>query len=93
MRLASSGREYAKWTIVAPAPATLSASFDSGVTWLTMERPTVSEARILVAGPEAESNPAGTAVLKSGRNSVLIRVADSPELSVRDAGSITVFNV
>jgi len=46
--------------------------------------------RVLIAGPDAADNPVGTVVLALGRHFALIRAVDSPEVIVRDAGTIDV---
>lgn len=90
MRIASNGREYAKWAVTAPVSTALDVTFD-GFTWYPLQRPADNEARILVAGPDTQSNPAGTVVLSPGFNSASIRLVSSPEMVVRPAGDIYVF--
>lgn len=90
MKLDPAGREYATWSVNAPAGTALEASFDNGTTWHAMERPTEGTARILVAGPQASDNPAGTAVLTRSGHTVIIRLTDTPETVIRDAGTIYV---
>lgn len=90
MNLATSGREYAHFPVALAATTALSASFDGGVTWAVMERPSDTEARVLVAGPEATSNPVGTVVLQAGRNPALIRLTAGQESVIRPAGGIFV---
>lgn len=90
MRIASNGREYAKWAVTAPESVALDVTFD-GVIWYPLERPADDQARLLVAGPDAISNPAGTVVLAPGFNSASIRLVSSPESVVRAAGTIYVF--
>lgn len=89
MKLHISGREYATFTVTAPTDAALSVSFDAGVTWHPMERPTATTARILIAGPLASDNPAGTVVVPRGGSAAVVRLTDSPEQVVRDAGTIS----
>lgn len=89
MKLHTSGREYVKYTVNAPAGAALSISFDDGAVWYPMERPSETTARIMVAGPVATGNPEGTVVLPRGGSSAIIRLTDSPEVVVRDAGIIS----
>lgn len=90
VKLPKAGREYAKWVVNAPQNTALSVSFDNGTTWHELERPADTEARILVAGPQATDNPAGTVVLTTGRNLAMTRLTDTPEVIIRDAGSIDV---
>lgn len=90
MRIASNGREYAKWGVTANQSVPLDVSFD-GTTWYPLERPADGEARVLVAGPDAVTNPAGTVVLQAGFNSASIRLVSTPETVVRSAGLIYVF--
>lgn len=90
MRLSTIGREYARFTVAVPATTPLDVTFDGGTTWVAMERPSNTEARVLVAGPNAVNNPVGTVVLPAGRNPVHIRLVASSENVVRTAGSIYV---
>lgn len=91
MRLASTGREYARFTVSAPAALPLDVSVDGGLTWAAMERPSDTEARVLVAGPASLDNPAGTVMLAAGLNPVLVRLASTPEVVIRPAGVIHVY--
>lgn len=90
MRINSDGREYATWTVSgADADTTLSVSFDGGTVWNDLPL-TGSTAKILVAGPDATANPAGTVVLTTGRNVATIRATDNPEVVIRGGGVIDV---
>lgn len=90
MKLSTIGREYAHFTVSVSQATALTVSFDNGTTWTAMERPSNTEARVLVAGPSATGNPVGTVALAAGRNAVLIRLVASSESVVRAAGSIFV---
>ena len=90
MTITARGREYASWTVTGISDVTgLEAQFDLG-TWGPMERPTIGTCRVLVAGPLALVNPPDTIVLSVARHTVAIRATDTPEIVIRDAGSITV---
>jgi hypothetical protein len=92
MRLSASGREYATLPVGgALADVDLDVSFDGGTTWHRADRPSDSAARVLVAGPTATGNPPGTAVLRMGRNPLAVRLSSSPEVVIREAGTIYVF--
>lgn len=91
MDIDRTGREWARWPIVAAPPdRQLEVSFDGGATWTPMERVDATTVRVLVAGPAADDNPDGTAVLVLGRNVATVRVTAAPEILVREAGIITV---
>lgn len=90
MELDRRGREYATWPTDAPTDLPLEVTFD-GVAWFATERPEDTELRVLVAGPDATSNPDGTVVLSLGENRATFRGVDSPEVVVRRAGSIFVY--
>lgn len=91
MQIKSAGREFATWTITASEPVTaLEVSFDAGATWIAMTTIDATTFQILVAGPDADSNPIGTVVLALGLNFAQIRVIDNPEIIIRDAGTINV---
>lgn len=47
-------------------------------------------ARILVAGPDATSNPIDTVVLSVGRHFTPARLSDNPEVIIRGGGTIDV---
>jgi hypothetical protein len=91
VRLSTTGREYASWTITgADTDTALSVSFDKGATWHNLTV-TGSTAKILVAGPTATDNPPGTVVLTTGRNTATIRATDNPEVVVRGGGTVDVY--
>lgn len=91
MNLPPAGREYATWTITASEiGVALEVTFDAGVTWTAMDTVDTTTFRCLVAGPTATSNPAGTVILAAGRHFAQIRATDSPEVIIRDAGTIDV---
>lgn len=94
-------RRYTYWTVgLEPAgeSAEVELSIDDGVSWQTLEW--VSDPaegqhlyRVLVAGPDAETqdggteNPPGTLVLEEGRGyRVRIRRVDNPEIEIENAG-------
>lgn len=85
MRLHRSGREYASFPVNVPASVGLDVSFDRGTVWVRADRPSDSTARVLVAGPDATANPAGTVVLQLGPNDALFRLQASPESVIRSA--------
>jgi hypothetical protein len=92
VRLPASGREYASWPVNAPASTPLDVSADDGISWHPTERPADNVARVLVAGPSAPSNPPSALVLPLGRNDLLLRLSSTPEVVVRRAGTIVVFD-
>lgn len=89
MRLDREAVEYVTW------PATVDAPVAGPVTvWLagawqpaTWDGSTV---KVLCAGPDVASPPAGAVVLPLGRNTARVQFADTPEVVVRDGGTITV---
>lgn len=90
MKVPSAGREYAHWTVTdLPADVVIEVSADDGATWHVATRDG-DTTTVLVAGPDATDNPAGTVVLAAGRNHLLHRAADTPEVVIRDAGAIDV---
>ncbi len=90
MRLEAAGREYAKWILSgAPTGAVLEVTFDDGVTWHPTTR-TADKVSVLVAGPTATANPAGTVVLAVGTHAAMVRLADTPEVVIRDGGRVHV---
>lgn len=88
MRLDSRGREYWRATFTSDTAIT-TADVQLGGEWHpgTVEG---DEVVVLVAGPAATGNPAGTVVLPLGRSVVRVRFADTSEAVVREAGVITV---
>ena len=91
MQIKPTGREYATWTITTSDPVTdLEVTFDDGTTWAAMTAVDTTTFRVLVAGPDATTNPAGTVILALGRHFAQIRAVDSPEVIIRDAGTIDV---
>lgn len=83
------GREYYTWPVVADVDLVppIELSIDGGQTWHETEAVS-GGIRALVAGPDAEDNPAGTIVLSRGVNSILARCIDNPEVVIRGAGAI-----
>jgi hypothetical protein len=91
MRLPSAGREYATWTVTSSEEGiALEATFDDGTTWHPLETIDATTFRALIAGPDATTNPPGTIVLTLGRHFGQIRATDTPEIIIRDAGTIDV---
>ncbi len=90
MRLNPAGREYAHFTVTGlpDAPANLEVSFNNSVNWYqctwTGGFGTERTALLLVAGPDAVDNPDTTVILPLGRNTVRTRLADTPEVVIRD---------
>lgn len=89
MNLAAAGREYINW------PYTSDSEITSADVWLNNAwwpaTITSSDVTLLIAGPRAASNPGGTVVLPMGTHAVQVRFNDTPELVVRDAGTIVVY--
>jgi hypothetical protein len=84
------GREFLYWPLSEiPDGGVVELSLDDGTTWHPM---TVADgrARVLLAGPEATSNPAGTVVLPIGRATATIRATAEPEVAYRDADVVDV---
>ncbi|GAA1995673.1 hypothetical protein GCM10009718_37060 [Isoptericola halotolerans] len=88
MRIDRRGRETVSWDLSHAPAGDIEATFD-GTDWHTMDRSgeTVS---LLIAGPDAIDNPAGTVALASGRHYALLRAAAAPEVLIRSAGVIDV---
>lgn len=92
MNLPAAGREYVRWPILTGLPGgvtELEVSLDGGQTWATAP---IEDGNlvVLVAGPDAVSNPAGTLVAQLGRAQVLVRLVDAPEVVIRTGGVIAV---
>jgi hypothetical protein len=87
MHMDRRGREWVSWDIDGPA-GDVEVTFD-GATWHPLERDQ-NTVRILVAGPDATGNPAGTVALPLGRSLAVLRLVDNPEVLVRRAGPIDV---
>ena len=85
MRLPRDGRELITWPVTgAPDGITVEVRFPPAATWHPAE--TVTDgARLLVAGPDATSNPAGTVVLPVGYTLPALRVVAGSEVVVRDS--------
>jgi hypothetical protein len=83
-------RKYVPWAITAPTGAVLEVTFDDAVTWYPL---TVADgyARVLVAGPDATGNPAGTVVLGAGQDHrAHVRATVPPEAEGEYAGVVTI---
>lgn len=94
MQIARAGREY-MYVTIDPAPGesdSIEISLD-GSTWQAATRTDAGVYRVLVAGPDATSNPVGTLVGRAGTHDVRWRWADSPELIERGAGELQVVDV
>ena len=88
--LPAAGREYLTATLTdAPADVDVQVSFDDGDTWHDTTR-TDDTISVLIAGPDAESNPVETVVLPRGRSRVSVRAVDNPEVVIRHAGAVDV---
>lgn len=100
MILNAEGREFIRWPYTADEdmtgvavevfingawhPAFAVSSAVAGAAW-------TGEITLLCAGPDADvPTPGATVVLDLGANPALIRFPDTPELVVRNAGTITV---
>lgn len=86
MRIRRWGREYVYWPVsgVPFDAADLELSFDDGVTWHTAEWNDLKDsARLFVGGPESDPGP--QIVLGIGRHDVIARLADTPEVIIRDS--------
>jgi hypothetical protein len=84
MRLSYSGREHLDVTTTDSTGGTLDVTFDNGTTWHPMEAVDPTHARVLVAGPGATDNPAGTVVLQPGRYPISVRLTRGVESIIRD---------
>lgn len=89
MQMQREGREWVSWDLAEPPAGPLEVSFDGGEQWHDMERDG-DTVRVLIAGPEAGTNPAGTVPLPLGRSVATIRMVDDPEILVRRAGPIDI---
>ena len=94
MRLPSDGREYAVWTFTnLPVDiTTIDVTFFAADTWhaapVTVTGSLV-EAKVLVAGPDADDT--GAVVLPLGKVFPTMRVTDAPEIVIRQSDPIYVF--
>lgn len=102
MKIDRRGREYVKWVIVGgDEDMTYDVTFDN-ITWYPTDVVGVStitdddlgvvvtglKVQALVQGPDAPSWDA--IVLSVGHNRAKLRVTDSPEIVIQDAGTVTV---
>lgn len=88
MRIDSAGRETVKWPYTADYAVTAVDILLAG-TW-TPATVTPADVRLLIAGPTATGNPAGTVVAPLGINAVKLRFVDLSEVIVRDGGVINI---
>lgn len=79
-----------EWWAETTDPVWLAVAADLGITVADVLAGTAGIARFLVAGPDATGNPPGTIVLTAGAHEPRVRFSDSPELIVRDPGTIVV---
>lgn len=89
MHLPNAGEEYARILFSdLPDGAAVEVSVDDQETWHLAEPGTVpNEVRILLRGPAA---PSTDGLLVALQSRLWVRVTDSPELVIRDAGIIVV---
>ncbi|WP_225754702.1 hypothetical protein [Actinotalea sp. Marseille-Q4924] len=81
------GREYVTADVAGvPDDAPLEVTVDRA-TWLAAER-LPGKLRFLAAAPDVTGNPANTVVVPLGRSAVHARLADNPEIVIRDVGYI-----
>lgn len=84
------GIEYIKWTATglpaSPAVGSVEVSLDDGTTW---HAATVTDGviRLLVAHPSV-TEPGTAAVAVAGVKGMHVRLTDSPEVVIRDAGRL-----
>lgn len=87
VQIPATGREWVTWTLADAPAGMIQVSIDGGVTWHDCERPTVTTARVLVAGPDADSNPTGALVLTEARSVLAyLKVVTDSEVIIRAAG-------
>jgi hypothetical protein len=95
MELDRAGREEARFPFTADVPDLAGPQVHLAGQWwdATIDEPTegAREVVLLVAGPEAADNPAGTAVLPVGTHRARIRFTDDLEVIVRGGGFIQVW--
>lgn len=88
MNIDRRGRERTRWDLAEAPDGAVEVTFD-GAVWHPADR-TENTVSVLIAGPDATSNPDGTVVLAEGRHHALLRVAASPEVLIREAGVIDI---
>lgn len=90
MNLSRSGRELLRPGKVEglPVGAVVELSLDDEGTWHEALDVVDGVPRWLLAGPNAEENPAGTVVVPLGTHDEIIRVRDHPEVVVRRTGGV-----
>lgn len=95
MRLDRAERKEIRWPFTSDAPLATADVYLAGA-WHEASVEGVGDATVvmlLVAGPDATGNPAGTAVLPAGLHWPRIRFLDNPEILVEPppGGPIAVF--
>lgn len=95
MRLDRAERKEIRWPFSSDAdPPLATADVCLAGEWHEASVEGVGDATVvmlLVAGPDATGNPAGTAVLPTGLHWARIRFLDNPEILVESGGPIAVF--
>ena len=89
MELHKKAIEYATST-VSRSDVALQASVDDGETWHNVTVTEDGVAKILIAGPEAESPPSNAVVISSNVV-LLVKATDDPERPIRNWGTITLW--
>jgi hypothetical protein len=91
MNLDRRAREYVTFALTdTPGSGTLEITFNNGTTW-TAVTAAGGQVQVLLAGPDATSNPVETIVLAAGRNIAKFRATASPQVLIRtSAGAIDV---
>lgn len=86
MQIDRAGREYAAWTVAGDLTGITAWDVSpDGITWMPLTQVgTTSAWRVLVAGPDATSNPVGTLALPLGRTVLRVRATGTPEVIIRD---------
>lgn len=89
MRLDREAIEYVTWPVTVDVPVAGPVTVWLAGAWRAATFDGSTD-RVLCAGPDAPTPPAGAVVLALGRNTARVRFADTPEVVVRGGGSITV---
>ncbi|WP_372594898.1 hypothetical protein [Actinotalea sp.] len=80
----------AEWWNVTDATGWASVATTLGITAADVIAGTAGIARLLIAGPDAVSNPVGTVVLAAGSHQDKVRLTDIPEAPARAGSGIRV---